>query len=67
MELKIIFKNISRIIEVIFLTKIYPSILAANFNTLGTEIDKVLKNAEGNHLDIMMEYLFLIYLSVFPL
>ena len=33
--------------------KIYPSILAANFITLGTEIDKVLKNADGIHLDIM--------------
>jgi len=38
---------------VIFLPKIYPSILAANFITLGTEIDKVLKNADGIHLDIM--------------
>lgn len=33
--------------------KIYPSILAADFITLGSEINKVIKNADGIHLDIM--------------
>ncbi len=36
-----------------FLPKIYPSILAADFVSLGTEINKILNDADGIHLDIM--------------